>query len=250
MVLLLEGGRQKVGEDAQREGQRELHERHQHEEGERDDAREVGEHADEQVVLAPREAVAEGQSLEEARGDRSVGHEELGAVVVVQQHLLPRGVEPRGRPFGRGGSAAAGGVARGAAGVEGEESGGGAVEKRVGAASGEGGARREAAGEQVAGGGRAGGEERSGGEPVCGARGGGASSGGAEAMDRSEGRGAHPQHGGAARRARLCLVVGESVGGEGRRVRRSEGGEGGEGRSGGRRSARREGGAQRGEGGG
>eukprot|EP00966_Prymnesium_polylepis_P336145 7391448-Prymnesium_polylepis.2 len=105
-MLLLEGRGQQVGEEAQREWQRKLHERHQQEEGERDHAGEVGQYADQQVVLTAREPVPLDKSAKEPGGDLGVGDEQLAPVVVVQQHLAAVVVRPRGRPLGGGRRAA------------------------------------------------------------------------------------------------------------------------------------------------
>ena len=70
LMLLLEGRRQQVGEEPQRERQRKLHERHHQEEGERDDPSEVRQHADEQVVLpAGAERLAARELADEAPRD-------------------------------------------------------------------------------------------------------------------------------------------------------------------------------------
>jgi hypothetical protein len=97
-VALLKRGREQVGEEPDGEGQRELHEGHHHEEGQRDHPQQVGQHPHKQVVLSPRERDAAEQTHQQLPGNLGVGGEQLGAVPVVQRRLASHVPRPARRP--------------------------------------------------------------------------------------------------------------------------------------------------------
>jgi len=97
-LLLLKRGGEQVGEEPDREGQRELHERDHQEEGQRDDPEQVGQHAHEQVVLSPRECLAAQHLPQQLRRDLGVGREQLRPVPVVRRRVAHRVPRPSRRP--------------------------------------------------------------------------------------------------------------------------------------------------------
>jgi hypothetical protein len=81
--LVLERGRQHVGEEAQEDGQQELHEGHNHEDRKRHEPEHVRDRARQLLALPPGEALPVGHLEQQSGGHPDVSPQELGPDPVV-----------------------------------------------------------------------------------------------------------------------------------------------------------------------